>query len=181
MEKISDEFIEKYRIPIYKYCYCKLKFDVELTDKTVSDIWITVIKKAEKLRSGSDIKAYLYRVADKCILHNLSRKKSEASRKMSYDDVAGETYTIDEYFSDDRTEEELAQDLALALPEEDRELFTQRFIQKLTIQDISERTGVPYSTIRLHIERIKKHIKRILKENNHIPRIRKGGEFDEQA
>ena len=48
------------------------------------------------------------------------------------------------------------------LPEEDRELFKSRFIDNKSLEQISRETSVPYSTVRLHIERIRKHVKEII-------------------
>ena len=62
------------------------------------------------------------------------------------------------------TEEELVEKVRDSLPEGMRDLFAYRFIEKKTIEEISELTGIPYSTLRYRLMKTEAAARRNIRE-----------------
>ena len=149
--------------PLFRYCYYKLGGDMDLTEQTVSDVWLVVVKKAPTLRGGKDMRAYLYRTADNCIKYNLKESRKQRSMRAPIEEWYAATETAqgkdDEYFRDGRDADEVAKDVMESLPEDLREIFMMRFIEKKKFAEIVEATGMPYSNVRYRIELIRRHVR----------------------
>ena len=163
----NNEFmriLQTYSTPIFKYCYFRLLQNKALTEETVNDIFSVLYQKWDSLDFGN-IRAYLYRVADNCIKHNLSNYNRYYQHIESLEEAVennklnfAEQY--DEYFTDDETPEEVyIEKIKQALPDEYREIFTYRYIEKKTLMETSELTGIPYSSVRLRLIKIEKIVR----------------------
>ncbi len=153
--------------PLFRYCLYRLGGNEDLTEQTVSDVWLVLVKKSAVLRGGKDMRAFLYRTADRCIKHNIDKHKRRLDSTASFDEwktSVSESTTEDDYFKDDRSDDELLEETARKLPEEQRELFRMRFIEKMKLSEIVSSTGLPYSSVRYRIELLKREVVRIVRE-----------------
>ena len=66
----------------------------------------------------------------------------------------------DRYFKDETPEEDMIKKVGESVPEEYRELFRLRYVEKKTLNEIAERLGVPYSTLRRRISKMDLVIRR---------------------
>ena len=152
---------------LYRYCLA-VTGDRTAAEDVTSDVWLIIIRKMSKLRQGDDIVAYIYRVADKCILKwrkaRATRSAREGPLDGAYDVAADAPEPFENAFISD---EELLERLERKLPEDMRELFRLRFIEKRRLEEISEITKTPYSTVRLHIEKIKAQAAKIIRNGDH--------------
>ncbi len=155
---LFEDMAVKYAGQLLRYCYERLGEFRYLAEDTAGDTMLVMTKKRDMFKSEEDFRAYLFRVADKCILHNAS-KEAKRSRNVVPFESTEFFVSSDADFPD---ELEAAKELCRMLPEEDRELFKSRFIDNKSLEQISRETSVPYSTVRLHIERIRKHVKEII-------------------
>ena len=148
-------------VPLYRYCLYRLGGDVSLAEQTVSDVWLVLLKKQAALRGGRDMRAFLYRTADRCAKHN-----AEAARRRNMNIAPLEEWCAeavsDEYFREERGDEELIRSLEEKIPPEYRELFRMRFIEKADLAAIVGATGLPYSTVRYRLEKIKREIGKLI-------------------
>lgn len=162
--------VKKNRKPLFKYCYYRLMNNVTLAEETLDDILHVLYKKWDTLDLNGNIRAYLYRVADNCIKHNLENysryyKHNASLEEALENDKLGDVYQYDDYFQDDfLTDEKYIEQIKQALPEKYREIFIYRFINKKTIIQISELTGIPYSSLRLRISKIESMVKNEIKK-----------------
>lgn len=159
----NDEYIcivKKYRKPLFIYCYYRLKQNKTLTEETVDDVLHILYKKWDTLDLDGNIRAYLYRVADNCIKRSLEKynryyKRNESLEEAFENGRLDNLYHYDDYFSDEEfTDKSRIEQIKKALPEEYREIFVYRFVEKKTLKDISALTGIPYSSLRLRIKKI---------------------------
>lgn len=165
-----ERIVDEYGLAVYRYCLYKLQ-DEDLAQDTMADVLDILFRKWDKLDRGENIRAYLYRVADQCIKHNLSKYYQYYSRHKpitTLDPNLLHGACFDEYFKEeDIPEEEYMIRIRDSLPEKYRQLFTYRYIEKRTLVGIVELTGVPYSTLRGRFDMIeklvRKEIKKILK------------------
>ncbi len=167
-----EEIVRKYTKQIYKYCYYNLNYNEYLTDEAVNDVMRILFERWDTLDVDYNIRAWLYRVADNCIKHSLSRYARYYSHIDSLDEsikegkLNGAKY-YDEYFKDDSAEDEYMDKIISSLPDEYKEIFKMRYIEKRTIQETSEILGIPYASLYLRLKKIevavKKEIEKIFK------------------
>ena len=147
--------------PLYRYCLYKHGGDEELAAETLSDVWLVLLKKQRTLESGN-VRAFLYRTADRCAAHNASSREKRRMKTAPLEKLEEkETAATDEYFAD-RSGDGLAESLAASLPEDEREIFRLRFVEGKKLEEVAAATGLPYSTLRYRIERIRKRVRTIL-------------------
>ena len=167
-----EDIVRKYTRPLYKYCYCKLNYDKSLTDETVNDVMRVLFEKWDTLDVDDNIRAWLYRVADNCIRHNLSQENKYYSHVDSLEESVenrklDDLEYYDEYFKSDSHEEEYIDKIIHALPDEYREIFRLRYLEKKTIAETARLVGIPYASVHLRLTKIeaivRKEIKKIFK------------------
>ncbi|MBR0302769.1 MAG: sigma-70 family RNA polymerase sigma factor [Clostridia bacterium] len=157
---------------LYKYCLRILR-DRSAAEDVTNDVWLVLIRKRSNLRQGADIAAYIFRVADKCILRWRRANAKRTIREVPLDETlysSGDPQGVDEYFKSDKSDTELLKDVMMSLPDESRELFRLRFIEKRNLEDIAKLTDTPYSTVRLHLEKIKLLAKKIIERGDYCER-----------
>lgn len=153
-----ENIVRKYRPEIYRYCCARLDGDESLTEETVSDIMRILFEKWEQIDVRENIRAYLYRVADNCIRYTLRSHMKYYSHNESFEEAVEnsrlDAEQNDEYFQSEKSDEEYMARLGEAIPAELREIYNLRYIEKKTIRQISEKTGIPYSSVRLRLKKI---------------------------
>lgn len=148
---------------IYKYCYSKTNKNKELTDETVNDVFKVLYQKWDKLNSKDNITAYLYRVADVCIKSALRKNMSYYTKVSSYDECVEKGMLdymkhFDVYFEVKDIDEKI-NSIAKQIPNEYYEIFVLRYIEKLTLNEITLKTNIPYSTLRSRLIKLEEIIK----------------------
>ena len=162
--------VKKYRKPLFKYCYYRLMENKTLTEETIDDIIHILYQKWDTLDLNGNIRAYLYRVADNCIKHNLENYNRYYKRNESLEEAIDNNRfdyveQYDDYFLDDETPEEVyIEKIKQVLPDEYREIFIYRYIEKKTLMETSKLIGIPYSSLRLRIIKIEKIIRDEIKK-----------------
>lgn len=157
--------VEKYRKPLFKYCYYRLQQDQTLAEETFDDVIHVLYQKWDSLDVGEHIRAYLYRVADRCIKRSLEKHRRYYRHNESLDEAL-EAHRLepgeycDVYFQrEELSEEEAIAKIRETLPVEYRPLFVHRYIEKKTLMEISAQTGIPYSSLRLRIGKLERLIR----------------------
>ena len=155
---------------LYKYCL-RITGDKSAAEDVASDVWLVIIRKRSHLRPGDDIRAYIYRVADKCILKWRSATARRAAHEGPLEYAEGLSGPPEDFFESgagrEKSDAELLEELAEKLPEESRELFRLRFIEKRRLEDIVRITKTPYSTVRLRIGKIADQAAKIIRNGDH--------------
>ena len=166
-----EYIVEKYKQEIYDYCCHKLKDNIPLADESTRDVFLTLFKKWDNLEVGEYIRAWLYRTADNCILHNASKNKKYYSHIVSLEeglekhDIAHLIY-YDEYFAfDPAQEDKYIEQIMEVLPEEYKIIFKYRYIEKKTINETSKLVGIPYASLYLRLTKIESIVRDEIKKN----------------
>ena len=168
--KEYDRIVREYRKQLFRYCYYRLYENMILTEETFDNIILTLYKKWDTINFDANVKAWLYGVADLEIKQTLKKHNRYYDRNVSLDEILengggdiGEQY--DEYFTDeDFREDEYIERLRDSLPDEYREIFTLRYIRRETLTEISSKTGIPYSSLRLRISKLDRLIRELVKK-----------------
>lgn len=162
-----EDLIEKYGFRLYKYCYFKTSYNKELAEECLNDIFEVIFKKWDSLIVADNITAYLYRVADNCIKHNISKGLQYYYHNESLDQI--KEYNLnnlihyDNYFDDDIEQSNVINVIMERLPEKYRQIFKYRFVEKKTLMQTSKLLGIPYSSLRLREAKIKSLVRDIVK------------------
>ncbi|MBR6534633.1 MAG: sigma-70 family RNA polymerase sigma factor [Clostridia bacterium] len=167
-EKLFEKIFSKYSEQLYKYCYLKLS-NKELSEEVVNDVFKILYIKWNTIDTETDVRPYLYRIADNCIKTAMRREKKYYDNNQSIDQAYEEgglnrAVSYDEYFY--ISIEEYYERIQSHLTDEYRQLFVYRFIEKMTIERISETTGIPYSSVRLRLRKLKKRIRMEIRKIN---------------
>ena len=143
--------------------------DQQSTEEVMDDVFDLLFKKWDDLDKGESIGAYLYRAADIFVKKKLRENSEYYSHNEEFDpDIAekiGQTgIHFDKYFESDEPEiEDCIEIIKQSLNENDRRLFIYRYIEKKTLIEISDITGIPYSSLRYKIFKIEKIVKEKIK------------------
>lgn len=161
--------INQYKKSLFKYCYYRLENNITLAEETLNDVFHILYQKWDTLDLNGNIRAYLYRVADNCIKRNLEKHRryyryNESLEEVIENNKLNHLHQYDEYFIDELSDENNLERIKNALPEEYREIFIYRYIEKKTLIEMSELIGIPYSSLRLRIGKIEKMIRDEIKK-----------------
>lgn len=77
-DNICSEIIEKYYRAIYAYCFTQLDYSKFAADDCTQEVFLTLLKKKERLYLSDNIKFWLYRTADN-VIKSYRRKNSRIS------------------------------------------------------------------------------------------------------
>lgn len=167
--KEFERIVNKYKTELFRYCYYRMKNDKQLAEETLDDIFMVLFKKWASLvfKDDRNTRAYLYRVADKCIRHNQNNHTNSHSvsfeKMLQYDDL-DQLVVYDTYFQSDMSIEEQLEIIASHMPKETQVVFRLRYIEKKKLMDIAEQTGLPYSTIRSRLQKAEKTVEKEIKK-----------------
>jgi len=167
--ELYESIVKKYTPYLYKYCSHRLEYDRQLTEEAVNDTMRILFVKWDTLDIGEHILKYLCRVADNCIMQVRERENRYYSRHISPEKIIkrgmpGKLSYFDDYFHDPETEEAFIKDTVEELPEEYKTIFTYRYVDRKTIMEVAELTGMPYSTLRFHLAKIEEYIEQKVKK-----------------
>ena len=59
-----ERVVREYRAPLFKYCFYRLRDNLELTEETVDDVLHVLYRKWDIIDPDGNVRAWLYRVAD---------------------------------------------------------------------------------------------------------------------
>ncbi len=149
-----DELVERYYPKILKYCLWHLSSKEEAEDAT-QEVMIKVVRHFRRGTRSFHFKPYIYQIAkNACIdIYRKNRIDTVPLESLTHETVLTETAN---QFKD----EELVS-LISTLPDDLREVILLRFGQQMSLQEISEATGVPLRTAQ---SRLRRAVSRIRKE-----------------
>lgn len=147
-----EELYRKYYAGLFVYCLAALSRDRDAAAEAVDEAFLTLYRKWDSLDLGG-VGIWLYRTADNKMRKILKKKARFSGRTDLYGDAEdldrlAELRTGDVYFRGEIPEDDAVERVRSSLPEEFRDLFEERFIRKKTLFEISESTGLSYSTLR---------------------------------
>ena len=178
-EKIEkfESIVERYKDEIYHYSFKRLGYNKWLADEVVNDVFMVLYRKWDQLDISDNIRAFLYRTAE-LIIKEKTRKNSNYYKRHTSLEEAEELNPKHEQFSVDtystlnipslNVDDFLSTPYMLKFKEElsptDRLLYELRFEQHQTLMKVAEQSGMPYSTVRLHLIDIEKKIREKIHE-----------------
>lgn len=130
----------------------------EIAEEVVSDVFINIWQKKEKLVSDQKLHSYLFRcVHNKCIDYLRSQKtvknqKTVALYLLLDDEVFSESnFVIEKIFS--KNLEETIKNAINKLPEKRKEIFLLNRIENLSYQQIADKLSLSVNSVKTQISR----------------------------
>lgn len=164
-----ERIVSEAHAPLFKYCYYRLGRSKELAEETLNDIFCVLYKKWHTLDRDDNLMGWLYHVADLEIKQHFRKHNLYYAHNAPLDDITKQRlndigYTDEYFIPDDVNEEKYLTQIESALPEEYIPIFRYRFIEKHTLTETSAYVGIPYSSLRLRVDKIEKIVRRRIKE-----------------
>ena len=166
---LFEDLYRKYYAPVYKYCLVRLSFDRDQAADAADNVFMTLYEKRDRVDPGERIGMWLYRAADNYIKKEyLKNKRYYAMIDDSIDpgdpENEGLAPAFDRYFRDDTPEEDMIRKVGESIPEEYRELFSLRYVEKKTLEEMVKQLGVPYSTLRRRMAKTDLEVRRAVRD-----------------
>ncbi len=161
-DRTFEALVMQHSEALYRYCFLRVSCDAPLADEVFNDVLLTLYRKWDSLDKDKGIRTWLYKTANHCSARALRKKMRRESRTLSWEDLREqgmETGMEDVYFDQNLPPQSYYPRLEQALPEEYREIFRLRFLQKLTLEEVAQRVGLAYSTLRLRLMKIEKLVR----------------------
>lgn len=156
----------KYHGKIHAYCFKNLLRDFNSAQIATNETFLALSRKLYTLKDD-EIEKWLYGAAKKCIM-DVKRKYAKMHRNTVSLDALEENYTQFAVFEssepDSITIYKMKMKIKTELSGDEQELFEYRYIQDKPLYEISNILGIPYSTLRYRLEKIKEKSKKILTE-----------------
>jgi len=167
MYRRDSEEIEKYFEEYYKalcfYCKARMPNHATYVEDIVNEVFVILCKKWHTLEK-SDIRAWLYRVADN-LLKAFFRKQVKEAKKLVYIDnmdyLADNNLIYEQIFEniDDDAIEMYKAEILNGLSEENRKLYDMNFVKKLSHEEIGKELRISEEALKKRLYRLKQKIK----------------------
>ncbi len=159
-------FLEAYEAnadAIFRHCYFRL-FNRERAKEIMQD---TFMRTWEQIAKGADIKnvkAFLYRIATNLIIDETRKKKTDSLdvlQEKGFNPSFSETETIFNHL-----EVEQVKHVLLQIDSKYRDVITMRYINDLSVKEISEILHISQNVISVRLHRGLKEVKRLMTYDN---------------
>lgn len=165
-EELYQSWVQKYSEDVYQYFSCHLKLSVEQSEELTHQTFIAAWKSMETYAGLSSTKAWLIGIA-----RNIGRKSFHQQQRIAISDdmereLREETSSwgahshTPEQLLQKKQDYELLHGIVSQLPEKKREVFTLRYIQQLSVDDLVELLDEPKETIRSRLRFAREEVKR---------------------
>ena len=162
-DTLLQQCYSDYRIKLFNYCLSRLDGSREAADDCVQETFIVFYNKLLDGEEFENPRAFLYRTADNYVKRQKQKEAIELKRNIPLDDAADIGVT-DEYLSrlDLIDYEEIAKILLNLLTDEEKQIYDLRYIQKISVEDISERLGISRPAASMRLMRLRNKIKEMV-------------------
>lgn len=157
---LLQECYDQYRIKLFNYCLSRLDGSREAADDCVQETFIVFYNKLLEGEEFENPRAFLYRTADNFVRRQKQNDAVESKRSIPLEDAA-EVGVTDEYLSrlDLIDYEEIAKILLNLLTDEEKQIYDLRYMQKIGVEEISERLGISRPAASMRLMRLRNKIK----------------------
>ena len=159
-DALLQECYDQYRIRLFNYCLSRLDGSREAADDCVQETFIVFYNKLLDGEEFENPRAFLYRTADNFVKRQKQKDAVELKRSIPLNEAADVGVT-DEYLSrfDLIDYEEIAKILLNLLTDEEKQIYDLRYIQKICVEEISDKLGISRTATSKRLMRLRNKIK----------------------
>lgn len=156
-----QECYDKYRLKLFNYCLSRLGGSREAADDCVQETFIVFYNKLLDGNRFEDPKTFLYRTANNFVKRQKQKDARELKHQVPLESAEDISITYEEYDARlDRIDYEMfAKMLIDILSDEEKELYTLRYIQKISVEEMSERLEISRPAASMRLMRLRNKIK----------------------
>jgi RNA polymerase sigma-70 factor (ECF subfamily) len=154
-----EKLVEQYRVSIFRMVYYRTQSRMDAEDLT-QEVFLQAFRSISKLRNTELFSAWLYRIARNRVRDFHRRKRVVAFLGFSQEGGEHDPAAGREAESPDALDDLVRRDFwkhvgafLEELPRREREVFTLRFLDQLSIREIVEVVGKNESTVKTHLYR----------------------------
>ncbi len=146
---------------IYAYIYSRVGYQKEMAEDLAQEVFLKAWKNKKRFDSSkSSLKNWLYTIAHNLVIDYYRTKK----KHISFDENKGNANIPRDL--DQKVEEQLiVKSLLQKLPDDKKELLILRYINNLSIKEVSKIIGKKYTATKVAIHRAIKKLREVIKEN----------------
>jgi RNA polymerase sigma factor (sigma-70 family) len=151
------QLLQRYTLLLYGVALKYLKEEDEARD-IVQQVFIKVLEELDKYRV-THFKAWLYTIVrNQCLMKLRQSAQQTVSFPENFEGESTEENDHTTWQENEQTAEKLQEALA-ALNTEQRNCITLFYLEKLSYQQITERTGYSYQEVKSHLQNGKRNLK----------------------
>ncbi|MFA8450674.1 MAG: RNA polymerase sigma factor [Bacteroidales bacterium] len=152
-----SHIVEKYKDMVYRICL-KVSKQPHLAEEAAQDTFLKAFNNIENFRMESQFSTWIYRIAYNTSISAVRKKKIEFC---PMNEQITENYSVEEINTDikgmDRKEvKDKLKEIISSLPEQDRALVHLFYMEKTSVEEISEITELSKSNIKVKLHRLRK-------------------------
>ncbi len=161
-----EEIMAKYNSYIYTIINnFPINFSKEDEEEIILDVFLTLWNNKEKLDINKSITAYIAGITKNLILKK-ARKQKNLENIDEYQEKLANTQNVELDYLESQKNKFIINELE-KMKKEDREIFTQYYYEERKIKEISIMFKISESKVKSKLFRIRKKIKKILKEGGY--------------
>ena len=157
------EAYDKHADAIFKHCYFRL-FNRERAKEIMQDTFLRAWEQMAKGVEIKNIKAFLYRIATNLIIDDTRKKKTSSLDLMQGQGFNPAVSDTDAIFN--RLDGERVKKMIERMDEKYATVILMRYVDDLTVKEISEILSVTQNVVSVRIHRGLKEIKKIIYEES---------------
>jgi RNA polymerase sigma-70 factor (ECF subfamily) len=152
-----NDLCEKYYLDIYKYCAARV--DISCAEDMTNDVFALFCKKWQSLENGN-YKSWLYETAQNLIKNHYKKQRRRAEKEIYIDEAMAEELSYEENFENIGEDEieKYSDEIINSLPERERQLYDLKYVEKLSISQMSEKLSVSEGALEKRLYRLKQKI-----------------------
>ncbi len=161
----EDQFIkacEEHSDALFRYCSFKIS-DREIAKDLVQETFMKTWSYLSKGQEIENIRAFFYKTLGNLIVDQYRKKKTVSLDKLS--ETGFDPSFDDKENLENKIDGQKAIGLLSQIPEAYREAIFMRYVEDMTLKEISEITGEHENTIAVKVHRGLKKVKKIFNEN----------------
>lgn len=162
VNKLFEECYHEYRVKLFNYCLARLSGNREEADDCVQESFTLFYKKLKAGEEFEHPRAFLYRTAENFVKRQKEKNAKTLMRNVPIDDV--EIGAETEFFQrlEEIDFEAFAERLISCLSEKEKEIYSLRYIEKMSVEEMAERSGVSRPAMSMKLMRLRNKIKEIV-------------------
>ena len=158
LETSFNEVYELYANSIYRFCMSRLSCNEESAEDCTQETFLVFYRRLKSGESFENPRAFLYRTA-----YNFVRKKYDEIKARTDNEIDFEKvdYTVSNAVQTENNydDKELLNRLESVLTDEERLLYTKRFVQEQRVSDIAAQLNITPQNCSVKLHRLKNKLK----------------------
>jgi RNA polymerase sigma-70 factor (ECF subfamily) len=164
-----EELVDLYKDKIFHLAYRMLHSRHE-AEEIVQETYLRVFTNLDKYDENQKFSTWIYRIGTNLCIDRLRKRKASYSLDAEINDGEGTDWysllpslddTPDEQVALSETQEEIRKSIEL-LPEKYKSVVILRYLQDLSLQEISEVLSMPVTTIKTRLHRGREYLRKKL-------------------